>query len=83
MPNFYPFDSAELMKKQRSIKRRLLSDNTKRIQKKIAVLGGSTTDGIVDMLDIFLLEQGIQAEFYQSLGSLSRILSLYTPLTEI
>ena len=66
MPNFYPFDSAELMKKQRSIKRRLLSDNTKRIQKKIAVLGGSTTDGIVDMLDIFLLEQGIQAEFYQS-----------------
>lgn len=69
MPNFYPFDSAELTKKRRSIKRGLLSDsaeNDKRIRKKIAVLGGSTTNGIVDMLELFLLWQGIQPEFYQS-----------------
>lgn len=66
MPNFYPFDSAELTKKQRSIKRGLLSDNTNRLKRKIAVLGGSTTNGIVDMLELFLLWQGIQPEFYQS-----------------
>lgn len=66
MPNFYPFDSAELTKKQRSIKRGLLSDNANRLKKKIAVLGGSTTNGIVDMLELFLLWQGIQPEFYQS-----------------
>lgn len=66
MPNFYPFDSAELTKKQRSIKRGLLSDSTNRLKKKIAVLGGSTTNGIVDMLELFLLWQGIQPEFYQS-----------------
>ncbi|MBD5105186.1 MAG: HAD-IIIC family phosphatase [Ruminococcaceae bacterium] len=66
MPNFYPFDSVELTKKQRSLKRALLSDSTNRLKKKIAVLGGSTTNGIVDMLELFLLWQGIQPEFYQS-----------------
>lgn len=66
MPNFYPFNPAELTKKQRSIKRALLSDGANRIKKKIAVLGGSTTNGIVDMLELFLLWQGIQPEFYQS-----------------
>ena len=66
MPNFYPFDPAELTKKQRSIKRALLSDGANRIKKKIAVLGGSTTNGIVDMLELFLLWQGIQPDFYQS-----------------
>ena len=65
MANFYPFDSAEIMKKQRSLKRALLSDGSKRIEKKIAVLGGSTTNGIVDMLELFLLYYGIKAEFYQ------------------
>ncbi|MCM1055248.1 MAG: HAD-IIIC family phosphatase [Bacteroides sp.] len=66
MPNFYPFDPAELTKKQRSIKRGLTADGSSRIKKKIAVLGGSTTNGIVDMLELFLLWQGIQPEFYQS-----------------
>ncbi len=65
MANFYPFDSAELTKKRKSIKRALLSDGSKRIEKKIAVLGGSTTNGIVDMLELFLLYYGIKAEFYQ------------------
>lgn len=65
MANFYPFDSAEIMKKQRSLKRALLSDGSKRIEKKIAVLGGSTTNGIVDILELFLLYYGIKAEFYQ------------------
>ena len=66
MSNFYPFDSAFIAKKQKSLKRELRGDNTKRIKKKIAVLGGSTTNGIVDILDLFLLYNGIDAEFYQS-----------------
>lgn len=66
MPNFYPFDSKELTKKQRSLKRALLADATPRIEKKIAILGGSTTNGIADMLELFLLWYGIKPEFYQS-----------------
>lgn len=66
MSNFYPFDCAEITKKQKSLKRQLKQDGTKRIKKKIAVLGGSTTNAIVDQLDLFLLWQGIEAEFIQS-----------------
>lgn len=62
----YPFDSAELLRNRRKIKRQLLSDNTVRIKKRIAVLGGSTTDDIVVMLELFLLNEGIEPIFYQS-----------------
>lgn len=62
----YPFDSAYLLKNRKKIKRQLLEDGTKRISKKIAVLGGSTTNDVVSLLEIFLLEQGIECEFYQS-----------------
>ena len=62
----YPFDSAAVMKKQKSLKRELLAMDVKRIPVKIAVLGGSTTNGIVDILELFLLNYGIQPEFYQS-----------------
>ncbi len=62
----YPFDSAFIMKKRKSIKRTLLSDGTKRLKKKIAVLGGSTTNDIVSIMELFLLDAGIEPEFYQS-----------------
>ncbi len=62
----YPFDSSFLMKNKRKLKRQLLSDGTQRIKKKIAVLGGSTINDVVAMLEIFLLNQGIECEFYQS-----------------
>ena len=55
----YPFDSGYLLKKKRSIKRQLLSDGSVRIKKKIAVLGGSTTNDIINMLELFLLNYGI------------------------
>lgn len=66
MPNFYPFDCAELLKKQKSIRKKLLSDGAPRIKKKIAFLGGSTTNAIADMTELFLLWNGIEPEFYQS-----------------
>ncbi len=62
----YPFDAEYIIKKRKSLKRTLLADGSKRLKKKIAVLGGSTTNDIVVYLELFLLEQGIEAEFYQS-----------------
>ena len=62
----YPFDSGYLLKKKRSIKRQLLSDGSVRIKKKIAVLGCSTTNDIINMLELFLLNYGIEPIFYES-----------------
>ncbi|MDE6540046.1 MAG: HAD family hydrolase, partial [Ruminococcus sp.] len=62
----YPFDSKFILRKRRAIKKQLLADGTARIKKKIAVLGGSTTDDIVSALELFLLNFGIEPEFYQS-----------------
>lgn len=62
----YPFDAAEIMKKQRKLKRELLSDGSTRIKKRIAVLGGSTVDAVRDILELFLLNYGIEPEFWTS-----------------
>ncbi len=62
----YPFDARYLIKKKKSLKRELLAADTKYIDKKIAVLGGSTTHDIVAMLELFLLNFGIRCEFYES-----------------
>ena len=69
----YPFDSAYLLKKRKSIKRALLEQiaqseksGTKILKKKIAILGGSTTHDIVEMLELFLLNYGIVPTFYES-----------------
>lgn len=62
----YPFDSEFILKKSKSLKRRLMEENTARIKKKIAVLGGSTTHDVVRILELFLLNQGIEPEFYES-----------------
>lgn len=62
----YPFDSEYIIKKRKSIKRKLLADGSKRLKKKIAVFGGSTTSDIVVYLELFLLNNGIEPEFYES-----------------
>ncbi|MDY6333573.1 MAG: hypothetical protein SPL56_02085 [Lachnospiraceae bacterium] len=64
--NNYPFDPDDMLKRSRRIRRELLADGTPRIHKKIAVLGGSTTHDIIRMMEIFLLRQGIEPEFYES-----------------
>lgn len=61
----YPFDPKLLMRKRRSI-RRALEQTEKLTEKRIAVLGGSTTHDIVEMLELFLLGQGIRPVFYES-----------------
>ncbi len=62
----YPFDSSYIMKKGKSLKKALLADGSQRIHKKIAVLGGSTTHDIIRILELFLLNYGIEPEFYES-----------------
>lgn len=62
----YPLDSKTLLRKKIKIKKELLSANRTFIEKRIAVLGGSTTNEIVDQLELFLLGYGIKPSFYQS-----------------
>lgn len=70
----YPFDSDYILKNSKKIRRRLLEEKASGqagsrnawMHKKIAVLGGSTTHDIIRMLELFLLHQGIEPEFYES-----------------
>lgn len=62
----YPFDSDYILSKKKSIKRMLLNDGSERIKKNIAILGGSTTSNIKLILELFLLNYGIEAQFYES-----------------
>lgn len=62
----YPFDGELILKKSKKIKRALLESRTDFLEKRIAVLGGSTTHDIIRILELFLLEQGIRPVFYES-----------------
>ena len=53
----YPFDPGYIMKKRRSIKKQLLKTDKPFIEKRIAVLGGSTTHDVFDNNDIVVTEQ--------------------------
>ena len=62
----YPFDAGWILSNRRKIRKQLLSSAQNCTEKKIAVLGGSTTASIVQILDLFLLNHGIRASFYES-----------------
>lgn len=63
----YPYDNNLLMRKQKSIRRELLArDYVDYIDKRIAILCGSTTGDIENILEIFLLYEGVRPKFYQS-----------------
>ncbi len=62
----YPFDAAEIMKKQKRLRKELLEDGTVRLKKRIAILSGSTVDAVRDVLELFLLNYGIEPEFWTS-----------------
>lgn len=63
---FYPFNGSEIMRKKLAIRKSLLYDGNSRIKKKIAILGGSTTNHVAAVLELFLLNFGIEPVFYQS-----------------
>lgn len=62
----YPFDGRYIIKKKKSLRRELLESGSSFIEKKVAVLGGSTTHDICAVMDLFLLNLGIRADFYES-----------------
>lgn len=62
----YPFDAGWILSNRRKIRKDFLSSDRVFIEKKIAVLGGSTTSNIIQVMDLFLLNQGIKATFYES-----------------
>jgi len=61
----YPFNSNLISRKKKSIKKELLL-NDSLIEKNIAILGGSTTSEIKNILELFLLNNGIKPNFYES-----------------
>lgn len=63
----YPFDAEGLLKKKKSLRRYLLNEAAGTfIEKKVAILGGQTTQNIKLMLELFLLNYGIKPSFYES-----------------
>ena len=62
----YPFDAIYILSKKKRLRRQLLSDGRERIKKNIAILGGYTTNDIKLIMELFLLEQGIEPSFYES-----------------
>jgi fkbH domain len=63
----FPFDAERIMRKKKAIKRQLLEEQSiSFIEKKIAILGGETTEDIKQILELFLLNYGIKPSFYES-----------------
>lgn len=62
----YPFDTDYILKKKKSLKKQLLGSSCGFIEKNIAILGGSTTNDIKLILELFLLNYGIKPNFYES-----------------
>lgn len=62
----YPFDAEYILLKKKKIRKQLLEENTEFLPKRVAILGGSTTSDVRQILELFLLNQGIRPEFYES-----------------
>jgi FkbH-like protein len=65
IPN-HPFDYTTILSKRKLIRRKLLASSAAWLDKRVAILGGSTTHDVKDALDICLLSHGIRCEFYES-----------------
>lgn len=62
----YPFDSDEITLKKKKFLRILKENESGSVPLRIAVLGGSTTHDIIDILELFLRNRGIAPTFYES-----------------
>ena len=60
-----PLNQDEIIKKLSFIKKKLSKRKNKKPVIKIAILGGSTTQHIKDLVDIFLLKENIITELYE------------------
>jgi len=62
----HQLDSEFILRKKKSIKKKLLLSKDNLMGKNIAILGGSTTSEIKNILELFLLDAGIKPNFYES-----------------
>lgn len=62
----YPFDGKEILAKKKKIKKQLLEEKREHIKKKVAILGGFTTNTVRQMLELFLLNYEIEPVFYET-----------------
>ena len=61
----FPFESRQIERKKNSIRDSLFS-RSDLVERRIAILGGGATSGVIDFLEIFLLNEGIRPRFYVS-----------------
>jgi FkbH-like protein len=61
----FPIAVSDVLRKRETLKKELLQQ-TNLVPTRVAILGGSTTVEVKDMLELFLLAQGIQPTFYES-----------------
>ena len=65
--DFYSLPADTLLRKQEKLKRQLFArDGVSYIEKRIAILGGSSTQIIRGQLELFLLASGVKPSFYES-----------------
>ena len=62
----YPFDPAYILENKRKLKKLLLEESNSFVDKKIAILGGYTTSAVKQIMELFLLNNGIRPSFYES-----------------
>ena len=64
----YPFDADLIIKRKKQLKKQLIASDGSAgmIEKKIAILGGQTTQDIKLAMELFLLNYGIKPVFYES-----------------
>lgn len=63
---FAPPFSGELLSKRKKLRRELLEGGGPFLDRRVAILGGSTTHDVKDALELFLLHHGIRPAFYES-----------------
>jgi FkbH-like protein len=61
----YPVTAANILRKRQQLRKELLAQPNL-LQKRIAILGGSTTTELRSILELFLLAHGIEPTFYES-----------------
>ena len=60
----HPIDAARILQKKRALKREL-SAREGLVEKRVAILSGSTIGEVQNILEVFLLAQGVRPVFYQ------------------
>lgn len=59
----YPLDCVSILENKKKLKRKFLENNNF-VNKRIAILSGSTIGDIAEIIELFLLKDGIRPDFY-------------------